>query len=206
MAYNILYDGFLSHDREPELSMVFFSVQLLTAPSVATHLALEFSMIERIWCTLSLYLFTTSDGEPLPDILKKIPPGDVQPGLLECSNNKILRSRRYAQMFSDLRYLLHTPDISKVLDANDEIARFYLEFITPFSGIDPNQRQLDVHVEYESESWVNAFNVIIPIAKNSRSFVHALPKDTDVLDRTIENVLKKLCVIYTEEGRALKVA
>ncbi|KAI8143673.1 hypothetical protein BJV82DRAFT_558238 [Fennellomyces sp. T-0311] len=202
--YARLADAFLFRDREPESAIILFSVQLLTVPSVCSLLVNEYYFFGLICSTLAAF-FTT-------DQIYYLPPNERAdlPTRLSCES-RAFRTRRYFNAFHDLRYILNV-DLLKPLLAQDPVyLRHYLDLISLFQAMNPQICQKDTHVEYESEVWVNAFNVTLQIAKCCRSFsdcYNALSTDTpeqsaQTLVRAIARILKAIDawgVGPTEEG------
>ncbi|KAG2217780.1 hypothetical protein INT45_011837 [Circinella minor] len=194
--YARLADAFLFRDREPESAIILFSVQLLTVPSVCSLLVNEYYFFGLICSTLAAF-FTT-------DQIYYLPPNERAdlPTRLSCES-KAFRTRRYFNAFHDLRYILNV-DLLKPLLAQDPVyLRHYLDLVSLFQAMNPQLCQKDTHVEYESEIWVNAFNVTLQIAKCCRAFsdcYNTLPKDTperqvqtaQTLVRAVARILKAI--------------
>ncbi|KAI9471425.1 hypothetical protein BDB00DRAFT_239489 [Zychaea mexicana] len=194
--YARLADAFLFRDREPESAFILFSVQLLTVPSVCSLLVNEYYFFGLICSTLAAF-FTT-------DQIYYLPPSERPnlPTRLSCES-KAFRTRRYFNAFHDLRYILNV-DLLKPLLAQDPVfLRHYLDLISLFQAMNPQLCQKDTHVEYESEIWVNAFNVTLQIAKCCRAFsdcYNALPSETSeqqiqsaqTLVRAVARILKAI--------------
>ncbi|KAI8880376.1 hypothetical protein K501DRAFT_224899 [Backusella circina FSU 941] len=77
----------------------------------------------------------------------------------------------------------------------------FLDFISHFQAMDPLRRKVNVHVEYESESWANAFNLNKNIAKLCRLFAtsfDSLENEMPIVEavhhfcRTVRRVLKAI--------------
>lgn len=125
-----------------------------------------------------------------------------QPRRLSCES-RAFRTRRYFNAFHDLRYILHVELLKPVIAHDAVYLREFLELISLFQAMNPQTCQKDTHVEYESEVWVNAFNVTLQIAKCCRSFsdcYHALLTATQhdrahtaqILVRAVARVLKAI--------------
>ena len=61
--------------------------------------------------------------------------------------------------------------IKRALAEDPLYLRQYLDLIALFQGMNAQTCQKDTHVEYESEIWLNAFNVTLQIAKCCRQFI-----------------------------------
>ncbi|CEP07087.1 hypothetical protein, partial, partial [Parasitella parasitica] len=172
--YARLAESFLLRDREPENSIILFSVQLLTVPSVSDLLVHNYYFFGLICSTLTAFFLT--------DELRLFPPSkrSKHPARINCES-RAFRTRRYFNAFHDLRYIMNVDMIKRVLAQDPLYLRQYLDLISLFQGMNAQVCQKDTHVEYESEIWVNAFNVTLQIAKCCRQFSDCfgmLPKTT----------------------------
>ncbi|KAI9318249.1 hypothetical protein BX666DRAFT_1936511 [Dichotomocladium elegans] len=192
--YARLLDAFLFRDREPENAISIFSVQLLTVPSVATLLVNEYYFFDLI-CNILPVFFLTEEICYMPSNKRQ-----NLTNQLSCES-RAFRSRRYFNAFSDLRYILEVGLLKPVIAQDPVYLREFLELISLFQAMNPQVCQKDTHVEYESEIWVNAFNVTLQIAKCSRAFAEcysAIKDDKDrirtsqILVRAIARILKAL--------------
>jgi E3 ubiquitin-protein ligase UBR1 len=82
--------------------------------------------------------------------------------------------------------------VKKAVPKNPHYLQQYLNLIALFQGMNPNVRATQQHVEYENDSWVNAFNVTLQIAKSCRQFSECYAGNTRTLCVTIRKVLRKL--------------
>ncbi|KAG0171555.1 hypothetical protein DFQ28_000812 [Apophysomyces sp. BC1034] len=194
--YARLADNFLLKDREPENSIILFSVQLLTVPTVSDLLVNEYYFFGLICSTLTAFFLTDH-------LYLLLPSGRAElPSRINCES-RAFRTRRYFNAFHDLRYIMNVDMIKRVLAEDPLYLRQYLDLISLFQGMNAQVCQKDTHVEYESEIWVNAFNVTLQIAKCCRQFADCfamLPSSTPrqgvattkTLIRAINRVLKKI--------------
>lgn len=161
--YARLAESFLFRDREPENAIILFSVQLLTVPSVASLLVNEYYFFGLICSTLAAFFMT--------EHIYYLTPGERPelPTRLNCES-RAFRTRRYFNAFHDLRYILNVNLLKPVIAQNPVYLRQFLDLIMLFQAMNPQICQKDTHVEYESEVWVNAFNVTLQIAKCCRCF------------------------------------
>ncbi|KAI8980835.1 hypothetical protein BDB01DRAFT_187703 [Pilobolus umbonatus] len=161
--YARLAESFLLKDREPENSIILFSVQLLTVPSVSDLLVHDYYLFGLICSTLTSFFLTDHLGLLLPSDRAQ------HPTRINCES-RAFRTRRYFNAFHDLRYIMNVDMIKCVLALDPLYLRQYLDLISLFQGMNAQVCQKDTHVEYESEIWVNAFNVTLQIAKCCRQF------------------------------------
>ncbi|KAI8087544.1 hypothetical protein BDF21DRAFT_491976 [Thamnidium elegans] len=194
--YARLAESFLLRDREPENSIILFSVQLLTVPTVSDLLVHNYYFFGIICSTLTAFFLTDRLYLLLPSDRSKYP------SRINCES-RAFRTRRYFNAFHDLRYIMNVDMIKSVIAQDPLFLRQYLDLISLFQGMNAQVCQKDTHVEYESEIWVNAFNVTLQIAKCCRQFSDCfsmLPNSTNedkinaaiTVVRAISRVLKKI--------------
>ncbi|KAG2173607.1 hypothetical protein INT43_005025 [Umbelopsis isabellina] len=161
--YVTLADAFLLRDREPENSIILFSVQLLTVPTIASLVVNECHFLGQICSVLSSFFLT--DCVSLPLVLDR-----QQVSMRVNCEARSFRSRRYFSAFHDLRYIINTELVKESIIREPLYLRQYIGLIIMFQDMNAVVRQADTHIEYESETWVNAFNVTLQIAKCCRQF------------------------------------
>jgi E3 ubiquitin-protein ligase UBR1 len=194
--YARLAESFLLRDREPENSIILFSVQLLTVPTVSDLLVHNYYFFGLICSTLTAFFLTDRLYLLLPSERSKYS------SRINCES-RAFRTRRYFNAFHDLRYIMNVDMIKSVLAQDPLYLRQYLDLISLFQGMNAQVCQKDTHVEYESEIWVNAFNVTLQIAKCCRQFSDCfsmLPNNTaddklvavTTIVRAVSRILKKI--------------
>ncbi|GAA5940730.1 uncharacterized protein JCM15063_006345 [Sporobolomyces koalae] len=186
-VYPDLCNSYLLTDREPENSLIFLSVQIFTVPSICATLVQAphnffFTMIDI------LYAFFTEQTDPprappLPTTspstaarLKSrrlILPPDTSVTAIDPEAGSSFKQKRYFQLFSDLNHLLSSQHVQRVIVNDHKYLAKLVPFLTLFEGMNPLTRAVGHHVEYESDSWVSAFNVTIQLGKLCRSFGEA---------------------------------
>ncbi|KAI8141720.1 hypothetical protein BJV82DRAFT_645135 [Fennellomyces sp. T-0311] len=192
--YARLAESFLLKDREPESSIILFSVQLLTVPSVADLLVNQYDFFGLICSSLTAFFLTDRLYLVLPSERKQYP------ARVNCES-RAFRTRRYFNAFHDLRYIMNVDMIKSVLAQDPLYLRQFLDLIGMFQCMNAQLCQKDAHVEYESEIWVNAFNVTLQLGKCCRQFAACFGKLSFVSDRVsatrtivraITRILKKI--------------
>lgn len=154
--YTQLAELYILADREPDCSIISsLSTQLFTTPSIASRLV-QGDYLGRIMA--AIYTFIT--------LGQIAPPQAINPEIPLTSDYKLLRNRKFGQMFHDLDFLLDCNKDKHAVNSNpDRIAQF-TDLLMLFQGHQPFQRQLNKHVEYEHDHWVVMFNIM--------PFIHAL--------------------------------
>ncbi|KAL0086621.1 hypothetical protein F4703DRAFT_1735362 [Phycomyces blakesleeanus] len=159
--YPELVDAFFFKDREPGHSASTLSVQLLTVPSVAALLVKDYRFFGMVCSILSGFFLTNNVQVIVPDEYR-----DMQ---VNCLTRAMTR-HRYACTFFDLRYVLNADPVKIEVCHSPIYLRYFLDMIYQFQAMDPLKHQEDVHVEYESNSWTNAFNATLQISRLCRQF------------------------------------
>jgi hypothetical protein len=159
--YPELVDAFFFKDREPENSISTLSVQLLTVPTVASMLVKDFKFFSIVCSILSNFFLTDHMYMILPEMYEN--------AQVNCSSRAISR-HRYVYTFFDLRYIMNTDQVKLEIADNPLYLGHFINLIFQFQAMDPLRRKVNTHVEYESNSWVNAFNMTLQISKLCRQF------------------------------------
>ncbi|GAA5876736.1 hypothetical protein JCM16303_006269 [Sporobolomyces ruberrimus] len=186
--YPHLCNSYLLTDREPENSLIFLSVQIFTVPSICSTLVQPpYNFLSTILDILFAFFTEQTDPPrppPLPSPLDESASSRPKPRRLILPPNPTVRwidpesspsfkQKRYFQLFSDLNHLISSPTVQQVIVASNEAGSLLeklVGFLSLFEGMNPVQRAVGSHVEYESDSWVSAFNVTIQLSKVAKSF------------------------------------
>ncbi|CCJ29374.1 unnamed protein product [Pneumocystis jirovecii] len=152
--YNHLIEGYIFTETEPDQSIINFSVQLFTVPDIALKLV-QFCDFLTILNGF-IYNFLTHGQPNLTNI---------NPQATLVSNPSNLSKRGYCQMFGDIRYILNTKSVQKIIPANPKYLLQFIDILKLFQGMNPCHRIIGAHIEYESESWISAFHLTIEATK-----------------------------------------
>ncbi|CAI2174520.1 3024_t:CDS:10 [Funneliformis geosporum] len=177
--YVKLAKAFLTPDREPEHSIVLFSVQLFTVPTISTILVTKYKFLTTIFTILHTFFTSNTVGEDLDSIDPN--------AKIDCDSDAF-KNRRYFHVFQDLRYIISNDAVKNAVPKNTHYLQQYLNLIALFQGMNPNIRATHQHVEYENDSWINAFNVTLQIAKSCRQFSDCYTCNTRTLCITIHKM------------------
>ncbi|KAI9317943.1 hypothetical protein BX666DRAFT_1565983 [Dichotomocladium elegans] len=185
-------DAFFLKDREPEHSISTLSVQLLTVPTVAALLVREYRFFGMVCSILANFFLTDRINLMLTDKYRNVQ--------VDCGSRAIRRPR-FAFTFYDLRYVLNTDMVKPDICQSPLYLRHFVDLLYQFQAMDPIVRSSNVHVEYESTTWVGAFNATLQISKLCRLFSDCYSKlsttiprseASRVLCRSISRVLKAI--------------
>ncbi|KAG0369200.1 hypothetical protein BGZ54_000069 [Gamsiella multidivaricata] len=177
--------AFLVVDREPELSIILFSVQLFTVPTIAEMLAREHNFI-YILCQILISFFQGPNYNGGP-INCNLPP---------------FENRRYFHIFHDFRYILANDAVKQIVANRPAYQTQMIECLNMFQGMHPNTRYSIDHIEFEANTWVNAFNVTLQLYKCCRQFSDCFTSSPMVLTQVLARTVKKIyewCDKHEEE-------
>lgn len=167
--YSNVAESYLLSDREPENSIVFFGVQVFTVPSVSAYLVSHHQFLNGI--IEILYSFFTEQLDLASGRHLLLPPN---PSIQQIDpESSAFKQKRYFQVFSDLNHLLSSDSVKQLICCSTPSIELFAAFLNLFTSMNPNQRATTYHVEYESDTWVTAFNVTIQLGKICRTFGEA---------------------------------
>ncbi|KAI8069327.1 hypothetical protein BC940DRAFT_340219 [Gongronella butleri] len=196
--YPDLVDAFFFKDREPEHSITSLSVQLLTVPTVAWMLVKQYRFFGIVCSLLSNFFLTDHVHMVLPERYRTMQ--------VDCRSRSITR-HRYAFTFFDLRYVLNADLVKSEVTKDPLYLRSMMDMLYQFQAMDPLVRQRHTHVEYESNSWVSAFNVTLQIAKICHMFAecfsseHLSSHDHDTLVAASRSLCRSIYRVLDEITR-----
>ncbi|KAJ3209743.1 hypothetical protein HDU67_005962 [Dinochytrium kinnereticum] len=173
MNYLLTANSYLILDREWEISIINFSVQLFTVATIANHLVQKTELLETIFSILkTLFLteafpaqfqlgrffssFRLAHAVSLPHYYK-----------LNCEGALVYEKPRYMHLFYDVRYLLTTHKVANELFRKGGRKAFvkFLDLCCVLQGMNPQKRELRDHVAFESKGWINCFNLSLNIGR-----------------------------------------
>ncbi|BFZ58377.1 E3 ubiquitin-protein ligase ubr1 [Savitreella phatthalungensis] len=180
LNYKELAEIYFFADREPEHSMIIFSVQLFTVPSITAMLVREHHFLTHLLAVLYTYFTTQTPGTPR----------DVDPTATVATDVYTFRWKRHYHAINDLKYILATPLVYPHI--THDILLQFVDWLELFHGMDAQQRITGTHVEYESESWISAFNLTLQLAKQIESFAAAFKDRPEDARRAAETILERV--------------
>ncbi|KAI8906762.1 hypothetical protein EDD86DRAFT_192660 [Gorgonomyces haynaldii] len=168
-SYMSIARGCIFADREKDISIINFAVQLFTVPSVAEYLIDETNIIETMISMLkALSLMSDNEIDPSRQFFQR-----VEQARQDQSNYyhklETISSKHMYYFFHDMRMLLlayrnRTHDKYPLKEERSELKRF-LNLLLVWQDTHPQVRLVQTHVEYESDNWVHAFNHHIQVEK-----------------------------------------
>ncbi|ORY03779.1 hypothetical protein K493DRAFT_206578 [Basidiobolus meristosporus CBS 931.73] len=183
LMYHELSTAFLLRDQVPEDSIILFSVQVFTVPTISEYLVQHCEFLTMILAIMRSFFLTGK---------VKLTQFEVPIYLTIDCDSEAMRNRRYFHIFSDLRYLVSSENVKRVIPLEPAYLGQYMDFLIPFQGMNPSVRYVSQHIEYETDTWINAFNATLHHAKLCRNFAECYTTNTDVLARAIREVILKI--------------
>ncbi|KAJ3026557.1 UNVERIFIED_CONTAM: hypothetical protein HDU68_005451 [Siphonaria sp. JEL0065] len=209
-TYPIIANSYLIQDREYLLSMMTFTVQLFTVPSISEHLMTNTSVVHSLFATLKAFFLSDHYETVFPygSLLKAIRRANrlIRPTYtkltFEQHSDRVYQKQKYSHIFSDMKFFFAAPPIRMNLFRNGDLSEFagFLDLCKVMQGMYPQKRHIRTHIEYESQAWTNSFylgtnlsrvleHIGDAFAPTSRS---RLAQDLQALIRAIKLTLKVL--------------
>lgn len=167
-VYTSLVESYILTDREPENSLIFLGVQLFTTPSVALLLVSRHDLLSRM-LEILFALFTAQVRPNARKPMGFLLPPDRTRTSVPLAWSVTSKQKRFFQLFSDLEHLVSSQAVQQYVAASPRLFDEFASFLSLFTGLNPQRRAVDTHVEYESDQWVAAFNIASHVARMARS-------------------------------------
>ncbi|EGF83804.1 hypothetical protein BATDEDRAFT_21290 [Batrachochytrium dendrobatidis JAM81] len=180
---------YLFHDREIDLSIMNFTVQIFTVPTIANYLMHHTLILPYMLSLLKAHFL--SDVLPDEYSLKTKYYETIQKATVEFKpiypvlrfDGEAVRNKRHAHLLFDVRYLLSSRNVCNSASANNTLATAttngrvsillrFLDLCMVWQGMNPQMRSLHNHIEYETDDWLHAFNHSINILPLMRGFAN----------------------------------
>ncbi|KAL7748204.1 E3 ubiquitin-protein ligase ubr1 [Sorochytrium milnesiophthora] len=145
-------------DRETEHSILHFSVQMFTTPTIATLLTTRHWFYDKLLALLMS--FFTANQTPNFGVINVDAPA--------------FRTRSYAHLTNDIKYLVNAPGVQETILNDFRRLKMFTTFQGLFEGMHPQRRYADVHVEFEGMAWAAAFNVSVVLTRLADHYAQAL--------------------------------
>lgn len=218
---------YIFNDREVDLSILNFSVQLYTPPSISDFIVDNTCIISSIFNLLkSMYL---ADNQPETDVnseffnLVQISSKGMEVFYpkLSCEGGSV-QNRRLIRFFFDIRYLAlayRMKNTSKYLlkaalpsrPISDQEKFFDLCLV--WQGMNPQTRVMFQHIEFEQKNWINAFNLsihiqelLVPVAHSfcpSASITHS-PNLLNAISLTKDSLLNWTLIEHANQTKSFR--
>ncbi|KAJ3155333.1 hypothetical protein HDU86_004424 [Geranomyces michiganensis] len=173
-SYLQIITNFLLHDREPELSVVTFSVQLFTVPSIGNYLATKTNLLLTMFSVMKAFYLSEVLPEKFPLKNFSIATQNAQDWVcsrypkLTC-DSEAAKSKRYWQLFQEFRYVLmahqHVGGPESAFAESKGTLDAFLDLLRVWQAMHPQTRYTRQHIEYEQDNWIQAFNLSLQLGK-----------------------------------------
>lgn len=163
--YPLLAQLYLIADREPDHSIVYMSLQIITTPSVTKEVVEKGNFMTNLFAILHTFLTTRQVGYPW----------EVNPSATLAFETGSVTNRRMYHFFMDIRHILASEYIQEMLRTDDRYVLQFLDLIRLAQGITPNVRAIGEHVEYETDTWISASLLTRELNRLCRMFSEAFP-------------------------------
>ena len=156
--YTMLSQLYLIADREPDLSIIHLSVQLMTTPSIAAEVIDRANFLTNLLAILYTFLTTRQVGYPK----------DVSSRTTLAFDAGTITNRRLFHFYTDIKYMFQSPFVRERIRTEPQYLMQFLDLVKLHQGICPNLRAVDQHVEYETDAWASASQLIREIVRFCR--------------------------------------
>ncbi|KAL9117624.1 MAG: hypothetical protein Q9187_005837 [Circinaria calcarea] len=161
--YTVLAQLYLIADREPDHSIIYLSLQMLTTPSITKEIVEKGNFLTNLIAILYTFLTTRQVGQPW----------DVSPNATLAFDAGSVTNRRMYHFFMDLKHLFASECVQEKLRKDERYVLQFLDLIKLPQGICPNVRAVGEHVEYETDAWISASLLTREINRLCRQFTEA---------------------------------
>ncbi|GAB7341169.1 hypothetical protein MBLNU457_7464t1 [Dothideomycetes sp. NU457] len=156
--YTMLSQLYLIADREPDHSIIHLSVQLMTTPSIAAEVIDRANFLTNLLAILYTFLTTRQVGYPK----------DVSTRTTLALDAGTVTNRRLFHFYADIKYMFQSPFVREKIRTEPQYLMQFLDLVKLHQGICPNIRAVGDHVEYETDAWASATQLMREIVKFCR--------------------------------------
>lgn len=166
IMYNYFYE-----DREADLSIVSFAVQILTVPTIAQYLYMYTGLVDTI-CFFIKACFTGFTGKSSEMFFKYY----LTVNLNTDSNNHVvslnnshspIQYMQYGIVFQHLTFILSSPLIQSNILREGSFGKYsrLLKMTELFQRLNQQKRSEIEHIEYETNIWSTSFQLSLEVEK-----------------------------------------
>ena len=161
--YTVLAQLYLIADREPDHSIIYLSLQMLTTPSITLEVVEKGNFLTNLIAILYTFLTTRQVGHPW----------DVDASVSLAFDTGSVTNRRMYHFFMDLKHLFQSEFVQEKLRQDERYVLQFLDLIKLPQGICPNVRAIGDHIEYETDTWISASLLTRELNRLCRQFADA---------------------------------
>ncbi|MCJ1406172.1 hypothetical protein MMC19_000237 [Ptychographa xylographoides] len=182
--YTVLAQLYLIADREPDHSIIYLSLQMLTTPSITEEIVEKGNFLTNLIAILYTFLTTRQVGHPW----------EVSTTATLAFDAGSVTNRRMYHFFMDLKHLFASEYVQAKLREDTHYVLQFVDLIKLPQGICPNVRAVGDHIEYETDAWIGASLLTREVNRLCRQFAEAYKwrrgKDTTSISRIIREIAK----------------
>ena len=178
--YPVLAQLYLIADREPDHSIVYLSIQMLTTPSITQEIVEKGNFLTNLFAILYTFLTTRQVGHPWEV---------ASSGTLAFDTGSVTNRRMY-HFFMDIRHLFALDYVCSQLREDKRYPLQFMDLIKLVQGICPNKRAIGEHVEYETDTWISASILTRELNRLCRLFAEAFKCKRGDNFQSIANVIR----------------
>ena len=161
--YTVLAELHLIADREPEHSVLFLSLQIITTPSITAEIVEKGNFLTNLMAIIYTFLTTRQVGYPT----------EVDLSATLAIDQGVVFNRRATSFYHDMKYLFNLDIVKERIKKEPRYLLQFLDIAKIHQGICPNVRAIEEHVEYEMETWLSLSNVMSEIMRLCRLFAES---------------------------------
>lgn len=196
--YDLLARYFIFMDRESELSIYLFSLQLLTTPSISIYLQRNYRIFERILLTLKAFYLHQQNLSPanvtVTDFEKNVNcyevPLMITKKVNNCGTKIFARRSKLFHTYSDLKYIIGALGSSQVKVIDSDSVKCFIDFIKIFEGMNEQKKQTLEHVLYEDPTWTKAFETSMQLGPVISSLSSLISHDQVMVKEIVDFILE----------------
>ena len=178
--YTVLSQLYLIADREPDHSIIYLSLQMLTTPSITEEVVEKGNFMTNLMAILYTFLTTRQVEHPWSV--------DITATLAFDAGS--VANRRMYHFFMDLKHLFANEHVQECLRQDDRYVLQFMDLIKLAQGICPNTRAVGEHVEYETDAWISASLLTRELNRLCRQFAEAFRWRQGVDSSSIRRIIR----------------
>ncbi|RWS24069.1 E3 ubiquitin-protein ligase UBR3-like protein, partial [Leptotrombidium deliense] len=190
-------DDGITHSNKPSAHdllsncVVHVSVQLFSNENLVAKLCEQQHLLHVIIASLRATIEGTEERERNDGILVKSMMQDSKLNkhkVVKC-DHYIMKKHSYWPLVSDLNNILTHLPVANLFMSKCDLIELWLEFIMCFQAMNLNEREMNLHVEYENDSYYAAFSAELEICATPMWTLISHLKDTSSAAMTKQLVL-----------------
>jgi E3 ubiquitin-protein ligase UBR1 len=167
--YTVLAELHLIADREPDHSILYLSVQMLTTPSITNEIVEKGNFLTNLMAILYTFLTTRQVGYP----------NDVNLTATLAIDQGVVFNRRASSFYHDMKILAALRGVQDKVRKEPRYLLQFLDLAKIHQGVCPTIRAVGEHVEYEMETWMSMSSVMTEVTRLCRFFAESFHLESE---------------------------